>query len=281
MISVLINEAKFEYDIHSLMKAFYPEEDVKVVLEGTDGALESDTVFRVHYEAEEFSFYEGDRLLEQESVIENATRIDEKNAVKRLVYKALVTRTGHTLVWGDLTGIRPTKIPRKMLDEGKTDGEILSYMKETYLVGDEKANLSLDIAKREINILKPLREKGYSIYVGIPFCPTTCLYCSFTSNPIAMWRERVSEYLNALKKEIDFTATARAGQIIDTVYIGGGTLTTLSAEELDELLSYMEEKLDLRNLLEFTVEAGRADSITVDKLAVLHRHHVTRISVNP
>ena len=281
MISVLINEAKFEYDIHSLVKAFYPEEDVKVVLEGTDGALEADTVFKVHYEAEEFSFYEGDKLLEQESVIENATRIDEKNAVKRLVYKALVTRTGHTLVWGDLTGIRPTKIPRKMLDEGKTDGEILSYMKETYLVGDEKANLSLDIAKREINILKPLRDKGYSIYVGIPFCPTTCLYCSFTSNPIAMWRERVSEYLNALKKEIDFTATARAGQIIDTVYIGGGTPTTLSAAELDELLSYMEEKLDLSNLLEFTVEAGRADSITIDKLEVLHRHHVTRISVNP
>ena len=263
------------------MKAFYPEEDVKVVLEGSDGALEADTVFKVQYEAEEFSFYEGNKLLEREAVIENATRIDEKNAVKRLVYKALVARTGHTLVWGDLTGIRPTKIPRKMLDEGKSDSEILSYMKDTYLVGDEKANLSLDIAKREINILKPLRDKGYSIYLGIPFCPTTCLYCSFTSNPIAMWRGRVSEYLNALKKEIDFTATARAGQIIDTVYIGGGTPTTLSAAELDDLLSYMEEKLDLSNLLEFTVEAGRADSITVDKLEVLHRHHVTRISVNP
>ena len=280
MISVFINEAKFEYDIHSLVKAFYPEEDVKVLLEGS-ATEEADITFRVNYEAKEFSFYEGDRLFAKEPVTPDPTRIDEKNAVKRLVYRALSERTGRTLVWGDLTGIRPTKIARKLYDEGKTDSEILSYMKETYLVGDEKANLSLNIAKRERRILAPLRDKGYSIYVGIPFCPTTCLYCSFTSYPIAMWRERVSEYLNALKKEIDFTATARAGQIIDTVYIGGGTPTTLSAEELDELLSYMEEKLDLSNLLEFTVEAGRADSITLDKLKVLHRHHVTRISVNP
>ncbi|MBR5896673.1 MAG: coproporphyrinogen dehydrogenase HemZ, partial [Lachnospiraceae bacterium] len=247
MISVFINEAKFEYDIHSLVKAFYPEEDVKVLLEGS-ATEEADITFRVNYEAKEFSFYEGDRLFAKEPVTPDPTRIDEKNAVKRLVYRALSERTGRTLVWGDLTGIRPTKIARKLYDEGKTDSEILSYMKETYLVGDEKANLSLNIAKRERRILAPLRDKGYSIYVGIPFCPTTCLYCSFTSYPIAMWRERVSEYLNALKKEIDFTATARAGQIIDTVYIGGGTPTTLSAEELDELLSYMEEKLDLSNL---------------------------------
>lgn len=281
MISVLINTAKFEYDIHSLVKAFFPKEDVKVVTEDSDPSLEEGTVYRVHYGETEFSFYEGDTLLGTEPVKPDADRIDEKNAVKRLVYRALSARTGRTLVWGDLTGIRPTKIPRKMLDEGKSEAEILSYMKDTYLVGDEKSALALDIAKREREILKPLRDKGYSIYIGIPFCPTTCLYCSFTSNPIAMWRDRVSEYLNALKKEIDFTAHARAGQIIDTVYIGGGTPTTLSAEELDELLSYMEERLDLRNLLEFTVEAGRADSITVDKLAVLHRHRVTRISVNP
>ena len=281
MILVLINIAKFEYDIHSLVKAFFPKEEVKVVTEDSAPSCEADTVYRVHYETEEFSFYEGDTLLGTEPVKAEASRIDEKNAVKRLVYKALSVRTGRTLVWGDLTGIRPTKIPRKMLDEGKSEAEILSYMKDTYLVGDEKSALALDIAKREREILRPLRDKGYSIYIGIPFCPTTCLYCSFTSNPISMWRDRVSEYLNALKKEIDFTAHARAGQIIDTVYIGGGTPTTLSAEELDELLSYMEEKLDLRNLLEFTVEAGRADSITVDKLAVLHRHRVTRISVNP
>ena len=236
MILVLINIAKFEYDIHSLVKAFFPKEEVKVVTEDSAPSCEADTVYRVHYETEAFSFYEGDTLLGTEPVKAEASRIDEKNAVKRLVYKALSARTGRTLVWGDLTGIRPTKIPRKMLDEGKSEAEILSYMKDTYLVGDEKSALALDIAKREREILKPLRDKGYSIYIGIPFCPTTCLYCSFTSNPISMWRDRVSEYLNALKKEIDFTAHARAGQIIDTVYIGGGTPTTLSAEELDELL---------------------------------------------
>ena len=281
MIAVLINEAKFEYDIHSLVKAFYPSHEVKVILKGEQEIPEAELQFEVVYGAGEFSLAEGADVLMREPVCENPTRIDEKNAVKRLVYKALSRKLGKTLAWGDLTGIRPTKIPRKMLDEGKSESDILSYMKDTYLIGDEKADLALDIAKREREILKPLREKGYSIYIGIPFCPTTCLYCSFTSNPIAMWRDRVDDYLKALEREIEFTAEARKGQIIDTLYIGGGTPTTLSASELDRLLSFIEQKLDLSNLLEYTVEAGRADSITKEKLQVLFNHKVTRISVNP
>ena len=154
-------------------------------------------------------------------------------------------------------------------------------MQDTYFVSDEKANLSIDIAKREIEILKPLREKGYSIYIGIPFCPTTCLYCSFTSNPIAKWRDRVSDYLSALEKEIKFVSEKRKGKTIDTIYIGGGTPTTLNAQELDRLLTMIDDNLDVSKLLEYTVEAGRADSITLDKLKVLKAHNVTRISVNP
>ena len=281
MISVIVNEAKFEYDIHSLVKAFYPEEEVKVISKGSQEIQGADIIFEIVYGAREFSFAEGATVLMKEPVSDTPTRIDEKNAVKRLVYKALSHKLGKTLAWGDLTGIRPTKIPRKMLDEGKAESEILSYMKDTYLIGDEKADLALDIARREREILKPLRKKGYSIYIGIPFCPTTCLYCSFTSNPIAMWRDRVEDYLKALEKEIEFTAEARKGQIIDTLYIGGGTPTTLSAAELDRLLTYIETKLDLSNLLEYTVEAGRADSITKEKLQVLFKHKVTRISVNP
>lgn len=280
MILVHINEAKFEYDIHSLVKAFYPSEDVKVSMEALNE--EPGEEFFLEYSKDSFSFLDRKKnVLESFPVPEDSLKTEQKNIVKRLIYNALKKHTGKELVWGDLTGIRPTKIPRKMLDEGKSEEDILRYMKETYFISDEKGRLSIDIAKRERSILAPLHKKGYSIYIGIPFCPTTCLYCSFTSNPIAMWKGKVSMYLEALKKEILFVKEERAGQIIDTIYIGGGTPTTLNAEELDELLSYIDENLDVSNLLEYTVEAGRADSITIEKLKVLKAHGVTRISVNP
>ncbi len=281
MIVVLVNEPKFEYDIHSLVKAFYPKEDVKVI---TDNESVSDVsyTFKVSFTDGLVSFFDekGNELSSLENPA-NSERVNEKNIVKKLIYDALSKKEGRTLVWGDLTGIRPTKIPRKLLEEGKSDSEIIKYMQDTYFVSDEKANLSIDIAKREIEILKPLREKGYSIYIGIPFCPTTCLYCSFTSNPIAKWRDRVSDYLSALEKEIIFVSEKRKGKTIDTIYIGGGTPTTLNAEELDRLLTMIDDNLDVSKLLEYTVEAGRADSITLDKLKVLKAHNVTRISVNP
>lgn len=282
MVIVYINEPKFEYDIMSLVKAFYPEHNVRVGIEKIDTAEET-IVFYVKYEPTRFSFYDSDnKLLEAMEVPINSDRASEKNIIKKLIYIALSRLTGTKLAWGDLTGIRPTKIPRKMLEEGKTYEEVMDYMKDTYLISDEKARLSIDIAAREIEILKPLHyENGYSVYIGIPFCPTTCLYCSFTSNSISMWKEQVDAYLTALEKEIDYVGRARLGKPIDSIYIGGGTPTTLSASELERLLSYIEAHLDIKNVLEYTVEAGRPDSITEDKLKVLLSHKVTRISVNP
>ena len=279
MITVKINERKFEYDIHSLIKAFFPKEEIKVVYKDEFNEASD---YEIRFLSDRFLFLDGnENVVNLVDIQDNASRLDEKNAVKRLIYLALNKLTGKELVWGDLTGIRPTKIARKMLDEGKSEEEIYRYMKDTYLVSDEKTELSIDIAKRERQILAPLRKKGYSVYIGIPFCPTTCLYCSFTSNPIAMWRTKVNDYLSALEKELIFTGRERAGLTIDTIYIGGGTPTSLSAEELERLLSSIDKHLDTSSLLEYTVEAGRADSITVEKLKVLKKHGVTRISVNP
>lgn len=163
-----------------------------------------------------------------------------------------------------------------------TEADILSYMQETYYCSEEKALLAIDIAKREKRILADIHyEKGYSLYIGIPFCPTTCLYCSFTSFPIFSWKDRVGEYLTALEKEIDFVREACQDKILDSVYIGGGTPTTLEPEELRRLLSKVRASFDFSQVKEFTVEAGRADSITRDKLRVLKEFGVTRISVNP
>ena len=142
--------------------------------------------------------------------------------------------------------------------------------------------MSIEIAAREKKLLEPLDyERGYSLYVGIPFCPTTCLYCSFTSYPIEKWRGRTGLYLEALFKELEYTARKMEGRPLDTVYFGGGTPTSLPAEDLEALLSRLEQLFDLSRVLEFTVEAGRPDSITPDKLKVLRDHGITRISINP
>lgn len=282
MIYVNLNKQQFEYDIHSLVKAFYPAEDVKVVVGETE-----DVNFRLLFLSDgiQFEQMETGRVWSRtaKTEIENQADKDElKNQIKLLIYRALAEVTGKQLPWGTLTGIRPTKIATAMLEQGKSEEEIRAFMREKYLVSPEKQELSIEIARREEKLLTSLHGvKGYSVYIGIPFCPTTCLYCSFTSYPIAAWRDRVGEYLDALDKEIDFVAENNADDILDTVYIGGGTPSTLNAEQLERLLHKIVTTLPMEQVSEFTVEAGRADSITRDKLEVLKKYGVTRISVNP
>ena len=290
MLAVILNKPQFEYDIHSIVKAFYPAETVKVFEEGTkdfesDGDNPSISIW-----FEERAIRVNLSGTEHEAVLSRPEeRPVVKNELKQLLYRVLSAHTGKELPWGTLTGIRPTKIAMQFLEENApgtqnpmTEADILSYMQETYYCSEEKALLAIDIAKREKRILADIHyEKGYSLYIGIPFCPTTCLYCSFTSFPIFSWKDRVGEYLTALEKEIDFVREACQDKILDSVYIGGGTPTTLEPEELRRLLSKVRASFDFSQVKEFTVEAGRADSITRDKLRVLKEFGVTRISVNP
>lgn len=207
---------------------------------------------------------------------------ETKNVVKQLFYRMLTERTGHELPWGSLTGIRPTKIALSCLEEGWKEEEIRSFMKKNYLASDEKIDLSIEIAAREKMLLEPLDyDRGYSLYVGIPFCPTTCLYCSFTSYPISKWKGRTGLYLEALFKEMEYVADKMKGRPLDTIYFGGGTPTALPAEDIDAILTKLDQLFDTENALEFTVEAGRPDSITEEKLRVLRDHGITRISINP
>ena len=205
-----------------------------------------------------------------------------KNVIKKLFYQMLVGRTGHELPWGSLTGIRPTKIALSRLEAGWKEDDIRRFMKETYMTSDEKINLSVEIAAREKRLMEPINyDSGYSLYVGIPFCPTTCLYCSFTSYPISKWKGRTGLYLEALFKELEYTAEKMKGRPLDTIYFGGGTPTSLPAEDIDAILCKLEQLFDTKNVLEFTVEAGRPDSITEEKLKVLASHGISRISINP
>lgn len=363
MITVQLNEPNFEYDIHSLVKAFYPQHDVLVKAMPREEFPESVFHLVVNYDRKnhmiDFKFFEHNqketqeeddaakeetvaqdhenRAMKEKIALDGSVQVDfedrkkTKNELKQQLYYLLTVYAGKTLPWGTLTGIRPTKIPMELLEEGKSEDEIRSYMKETYLASDEKIDLSLSVAKRELELLSRIDyENGYSLYVGIPFCPSTCLYCSFTSYPLAKWANRMDEYLDALEKEIAFTAEACKHKVLNSVYIGGGTPTTLSAEQMDRLLtmigsyfgiadeqgrmiyadehvneidvidevqnpmdgagtenaltdadSKMEKARKQTQLLEFTVEAGRPDSITREKLEVIHRHNISRISINP
>ena len=278
MYVVKISRAKYEYEIHALVKAFYPEEDVKVL---SPESVVKDRAVRETTPRLEI-FYGDDHVEIRGETGKREVLSERKEEFGAALYQYFSDLTGRKLPWGNLTGIRPTKIAMTMLEEGKSGQEILRFLRERHFVSEEKALLGLDIARRERAILAPFDyENGYSLYIGIPFCPTTCLYCSFTSFPIVSWRERVGDYLAALEREIDFMAEVYRDKKIDTIYIGGGTPTTLEPEELERLLSRLEEAFDLTGLKEFTVEAGRADSITAEKLAVLKAHGVTRISVNP
>ena len=282
MIGLELNEEIFEYDIYSLIKAFFPSEEVIRVSGECEGLC-----VRVLYQTDSISVVlqkaAGEDSIAAKTIsVAGLDRGERKSALKRIIYRLLSWYTGKELPWGTLTGIRPTKIPFAMLTEGRSVEEIKAYIQEVYYTGKEKTALSIEIAQRELEILKDIDyQKGYSLYVGIPFCPTRCLYCSFTSYPIKLWEKKVDIYQDALCKEIRFVADKMKDRKLNTIYIGGGTPTTFSASQLDRLLYMIEEAFDFSNLQELTVEAGRPDSITKEKLLILKQHGVSRISVNP
>lgn len=276
---IKINNEKYEYDVHSLVKAFYPDKQVKVkpMEEETEGAM----TIELNEEGASVVL-EGDNKKEFVFRYQPELGRGYKDAFKAFLYLTMKEVTGKELPWGNLTGIRPTKIAYGMLEQGITRDRIVENLQQGHFVSYEKANLSIDIADRERKLLSDIHyQDGYSLYIGIPFCPTTCLYCSFTSYPIGGYRKMVEDYINCVIKEMEYVSEAFAGKILDSVYIGGGTPTTLEAEQLDRLIGKLKELFDFSTVKEFTVEAGRADSITEDKLKVLYRHQVTRISVNP
>ena len=164
-------------------------------------------------------------------------RKENKDGIKAALYKALVKMTGRTLPWGNLTGIRPVKLVMDMLQSGMKNTQAAEEMRSRYFVSPQKTALAVTIANREREILKNIDyDNGYSLYIGIPFCPSICLYCSFSSYPLTQWRDKVEAYLDALCREIQAVSAMMKGRKLDTIYIGGGTPTTLSPDQLRRLL---------------------------------------------
>ncbi|MBQ1598578.1 MAG: coproporphyrinogen dehydrogenase HemZ [Lachnospiraceae bacterium] len=289
-----------EEAVTASMKVFVPEEEGDVTISlHVDGKEDASLVIPYQQEitASDFTPVQLKKASFDENWKAMALRSAKKNAVKRGAYDLLVKVTGKELPWGAQTGIRPTKKSLELMEQGEKADFITGFMKQNYRTTDEKIRQTLKITALEHQVLSKiegateeeragdpslnLQGKGYSLYLGVLFCPSICLYCSFSSHAIGAYRHMVPAYVASLEKEIDFAAEHFAGRRLDSIYFGGGTPTALGPVELDEVLTYIERKLDLSHLKEFTVEAGRPDSITLDKLKVLKAHGVGRISVNP
>lgn len=326
MIALLLTDVPFEQDIRELFMAFYPGEsyayedlpearirfsaedsgtcpDSAAGAGGVKQAGETGAAPETAPEADPGDS-EGVYLMELALLAEGRSyrfssvrygeRLWSKNALKRALYRTLCRENGRELPWGTLTGIRPAKIALTELMEGVPAEQVKAHLSERYFVSDLRNDLCVRTAENELRAVQGLDlSEGWSLYIGIPFCPTTCLYCSFTSYPVAAARKKrsvpedrnspdqVTAYIGALCKELRAVGDLMRHRKLETIYMGGGTPTSLNAEELERILLTVRDSFDLSFLREFTVEAGRPDSITEEKLSVLKRLGVDRISINP
>ena len=294
MIYLIQNDREYDYDVRAIALAFYErtkivevtkeefeeqeweKDDLLLTLVYTKKRIQGWLKGKVGIEGTE------ERAVSEEVVCDYEDHKGSRNAVCRFLYRLFEKYTGRSLPWGMLTGIRPTKIIMKWMEEEKDSAKLEQRFRETYLADPQKANLCRRVAQREKVLLesRPF-EKEYSLYIGIPFCPTTCLYCSFTSFPVSRFGDRMRAYLDALYKELAFVAKHHRDKKLTTIYIGGGTPTALDEECLSKLMNMIHELFPVEESEEFTVESGRPDSITKEKFRILKEAGVTRISINP
>lgn len=268
MIQIMIKDNQFSYDMRALALAFYPEKKCEIiqndewcskdgfsVIWKIDGNIEYEHYFPYPY---------------------------TKNEVKKEVYSFLSDYSGKILPWGILTGIRPAKIALRQIMSGIDPMNAQKALLEEYMCQPAKAKLATDVAKREYELTGHLdHEKGINLYIGIPFCPSICAYCSFSSYAYKQYEEKVDQYLDALEREMQYVSGTLSNRILRSIYIGGGTPTSLSEIQFERLLCMVDKFFPIDSNVEYTVEAGRPDSITEEKLKSMRTHHVTRISINP
>ena len=279
----------YRYAVEQSLLAFFPSERpvygggdpntarVRLTVEGrtasaaTDLAVDSKTASgtsRIDVSGAADA-YERERLLQR--------------AVKLSFFEAARSLTGVTPAWGALTGIRPAKLAAGLLEEGRSEAETDAILRDTYFVSESRRALCLPCAKAGLDAKRGLEKNEISLYIGIPFCPTRCAYCSFVSNSVEKSFHLVEPYLQALLAEVESAGAMvkELGLKIKSFYMGGGTPTTLTADQMGRLLEAVHTRFDLSGAVELTVEAGRPDTITAEKLAVLRKNGIDRVSVNP
>lgn len=296
MISVYLKDDVYKYEIEDVLKLFFEGHEIEwtkteprydnrgVFLVGRYTYGADSKAFRIDIKAQSFYEFLSVPVKGREC---NKDRYEESKAVKRsikqFVYSQMVKIVEKKLPWGILTGIRPAKIVHEMLEKGLEHEGVIRALDANYDVSRPKAELLYNVAMVESDILKRTDRNKVGLYIGIPFCTSRCLYCSFTSNPINKCRHLVADYMAALKSEIEGTAAIikDKGYKIQSVYIGGGTPTSIDVCNLRALLDEVQICFDLDGTEEVTLEAGRPDSIDEEKLDAIKNSRVTRISINP
>lgn len=271
-VKVYLSDMKFRYEVYQLFNVYFPMHDIQFLDEN-----EADYKFCIDESTGKLSFAHKDYFKE-------GTLGEElKQSLRRFLFVCLRDITGEIHPWGTLIGIRPSKIALKLLNEGKTEEEVIEIFKNKYYAHEDKARLCIDVAKAEERIVNK-DSKTISIYIGMAFCPTRCLYCSFTANPIGTYKKMVMPYVESLMKEIKGISkyVKEKGLNVETVYFGGGTPTSVSDGEfmmvMDEIYN---DFIKDGNVREFTVECGRPDTLNRNKLQTMKDCNVTRISINP
>lgn len=319
MIEVICRENSIGYDAYHITKAFFPKEELSLKVDAArdvrlmvvevdaDGVKEIDTRESTSKEigASKILGSGDDGTVKAASDRENAAEIggavkvlaaidaENKETLVRELYRQLSVQTGKTLPWGVLTGVRPTKLAMSMIE--KMPGGTSPVNKEAFIemfarermVSSEKATLAWDIVAKEKSVIhaaisgRDEDPESFSIYIGIPVCPSICSYCSFPSGPLSAWKNRMDSYVDALCLHLESVAALMAEKRLTTIYIGGGTPTVLTAPQLRKLLECVSRNFDVGSLMEFNLEAGRPDTVDEEKLKIAKDLGITRLCLNP
>ena len=278
-MNLYVKNHKFHFELENLTRLFFPNEKITVIRDFSKPQppyIYTEVSDKITISVNIGSFNKS------ETAVKKLTDDDNELVSAQLLYKLLCDFTGLTQPWGILTGVRPVKLLRRLAEESSEEQAVKKFEKD-FFVSDEKIALSRETEHNERKILELSKPESFSLYVGIPFCPSRCSYCSFVMASIERAEKLIEPYTKLLCEEIKRTAEIanKLGLRLETVYFGGGTPTTLSAEQLDTVLKTVNKSFDMSTCREFTVEAGRPDTIDIAKLFALKENKVDRISINP
>lgn len=287
MINFITKGHELYHEVQSIIQVFYPNmrycQTVEIQQNGiTIISIIEDGICKAIF------YNDGEKITENSIIMnfyDNKYLDNEKKELKRFIktsiYQLLTEITNQKISWGILTGIRPAKNVNELWKKGASDDEVVEVLTKKYLAQKQKIDLAIKVAKAEKKILDLNNKTTIGIYIGIPFCPTKCLYCSFASYSLLQYGNKVDDYMTALIKEIKYISQYSKRYNIESIYVGGGTPTALNEKQLELLLMIINKYFDMSNIKEFTVEAGRPDTITKYKLRIIKQYGVNRISINP
>lgn len=278
-MNLYVKNHNFHFELENLTRLFFPNEKITVIRDFSEPQppyIYTEVSDKITISVNIGSFNKS------ETAVKKLTDDDNELVSAQLLYKLLCYFTGLTQPWGILTGVRPVKLLRRLAEESSEEQAVKKFEKD-FFVSNEKIALSRETEHNERKILELSKPESFSLYVGIPFCPSRCSYCSFVMASIERAEKLIEPYTKLLCEEIKRTAEIanKLGLRLETVYFGGGTPTTLSAEQLDTVLGTVNNSFDMSTCREFTVEAGRPDTIDIAKLFALKENKVDRISINP